>query len=246
MPNGPTSGRLAQRVLHRLEAGARHPSGTDCWSGSDPAGRAAWACTCRTRHTKGRGRSRPRPGEADRHRRSAGRGATPSCPPTCGVPSSHARARFPCTSPPMSNAHFRIGSGLRPTELESGLRDAVPLRSSGSSTTASFMPPMAFSKRSISRREGFVSIGTENVPVIGMENVPVLRLPRRGSGATGAGQRAGSGRRRLLPVRRLPFSLRGARRPVSGRPRWHFGASTGHRIAQNRRTRAPEGYGGVG
>ena len=32
-----------------------------------------------------------------------------------------------------------------------------------------------------------MSIGTENVPVIGMENVPVLRLPRGGSGATGAG-----------------------------------------------------------
>ena len=32
-------------------------------------------------------------------------------------------------------------------------------------------------------------IGMENVPVIGMENVPVLRLPRGGSGATGAGQR---------------------------------------------------------
>ena len=34
-----------------------------------------------------------------------------------------------------------------------------------------------------------VSTGTENVPVIGMENVPVLRLPRGGSGATGAGAR---------------------------------------------------------
>ncbi len=28
--------------------GAQHPSGTDRWSGSDPPGRAAWACTCRT------------------------------------------------------------------------------------------------------------------------------------------------------------------------------------------------------
>ena len=37
-----------------------------------------------------------------------------------------------------------------------------------------------------------LSIGTENVPVIGIENVPVRRLPRGGSGATGAGQRAGN------------------------------------------------------
>ena len=29
---------------------------------------------------------------------------------------------FPCTSPPMSNAHVRIGNGLHQTALESGMR----------------------------------------------------------------------------------------------------------------------------
>ena len=40
---------------------------------------------------------------------------------TCGVPGSHARARFACTSTPMSNVHRRIGNGLRRTALESGV-----------------------------------------------------------------------------------------------------------------------------
>ena len=37
-----------------------------------------------------------------------------------------------------------------------------------------------------------VSMGIENVRVLGIENVRVRALPRGGSGATGAGQRAGS------------------------------------------------------
>ena len=46
--------RTAQRPAGRRTGpppprrGAQHPSGTDRWSGSDPPGRAAWACTCRT------------------------------------------------------------------------------------------------------------------------------------------------------------------------------------------------------
>ncbi len=70
---------------------------------------------CRAGHTEGAGRSRPRPGEADRHRRSAGRGPTPSRPATCGARVPHNTAAFRCTSTPMSNSHLRIGNGLRRT-----------------------------------------------------------------------------------------------------------------------------------
>ncbi len=76
------------------------------------------------------GRSRPRPAEADRHRRSAGRGTTPSRPATCGIHVPHSFAAFRCTSTPTSNSHLRIGNGLRRTALKSGLRkggaNAVP------------------------------------------------------------------------------------------------------------------------
>ena len=77
---------------------------------------------CRTRHPEGAGRSRPRPGDPDRHRRSAGRGPTPSRPATCGIHVPHNTAAFPCTSTPMSISHLRIGNGLRSTALKSGLR----------------------------------------------------------------------------------------------------------------------------
>ena len=77
---------------------------------------------CRTGHTEGPGRSRPRPGDPDRHRRSAGRGPTPSRPATCGTRVPHTRARFPCTSTPMSFSHLRIGNELPRTALKSGLR----------------------------------------------------------------------------------------------------------------------------
>ena len=41
------------------------------------------------------GRYRPRPGDADRHRRYAGRGPTPSRPATCGVPRSARQSAIP-------------------------------------------------------------------------------------------------------------------------------------------------------
>ena len=34
--------------FRRPEVALATPSGTDCWSGSDPAGRAAWGCPCRS------------------------------------------------------------------------------------------------------------------------------------------------------------------------------------------------------
>ena len=68
------------------------------------------------------GRSCPRPAEADRHRRSAGRGTTRSRPATCGTRVPHNWAAFPCTSTPMSFSHLRIGHGLRRTAPKSGLR----------------------------------------------------------------------------------------------------------------------------
>ena len=79
---------------------------------------------CRTGHTEGPGRSRPRPGDPDRHRRSAGRGPTPSRPATCGARVPHTRARFPCTSTSMSFSHLWIGNGLPLMALKSGLRKA--------------------------------------------------------------------------------------------------------------------------
>ncbi len=73
---------------------------------------------------------RPRPGEADRHRRSAGRGTTPSRPATCGTRVPHNTAAFRCTRTSTSNSHLWIGNGLRRTALKSRLQkggaNAVP------------------------------------------------------------------------------------------------------------------------
>ena len=68
------------------------------------------------------------------------------------------------------------------------------------------------------RRCQWVSIGTENVPVIGMENVPVRRLPRGGSGATGAGQWAGASQSSMRLSLDLPRRRAGGLTPRPGLP----------------------------
>ncbi len=95
----------------------RLPAGKIC-SGATP-GRQGRGCENTLGPTPYRalgegGCSRPRPGEADRHRRSAGRGPTPSRPATCGIHVPHSFTASPCTSTPTSISHLRIGSGLRP------------------------------------------------------------------------------------------------------------------------------------
>ena len=84
-------GRTARRTSGRPtgppppRSGARHPSGTECWLGVTPQRRGGWGCpapaspvpieACRN------GGSLPATARnADRHRRSAGRGATASAP----------------------------------------------------------------------------------------------------------------------------------------------------------------------
>ena len=68
------------------------------------------------------GRSRPRPGDPDRHRRSGGRGTTPSRPATCGALDPHAHAAFPCTSTPMAFSHLWIGNGHADPGSKNGLQ----------------------------------------------------------------------------------------------------------------------------
>ena len=127
MSERPTASRSVGRCSAVTERRST-PSRRDRWYGSDPAGRAAWACTCRTapmpiEACRDGGRSRPRPGETDRQRRSAGRGPTPTHPATCGTGVPHARSEFRCTSTPMSNSHLWIGNGLCPRRSNFGLRE---------------------------------------------------------------------------------------------------------------------------
>lgn len=89
----------------------------------------------------------------------------------------------PCTSTPMSNAHLRIGNGLHPTALESGLRtrgskhtvdhslmtgryeadphldEAAETAVEPSSAAPSSMPQRTFPKRSIPRRAAAMVTG---------------------------------------------------------------------------------------
>ena len=96
--------RWATAFLHRTDgAGATRGGGRHGLAHAEPT-------RCRSRHPEGPGRSRQRPGDPDRHRRSGGRGTTPSRPATCGAHSPHTRAPFPCTSTPMSFSHLWIGN----------------------------------------------------------------------------------------------------------------------------------------
>ena len=80
----------------------RHPSRRDCWLGADPAAEGtmgmpiAVLSRCRSRHAEMGGRSQPRPRSADRHRRSAGRGATARAPATWTTDAVSVRPAISC------------------------------------------------------------------------------------------------------------------------------------------------------
>ena len=117
---------VEERVLSRLESGARHafPRGI-AGAGATRGGGAGGAQTRMAPNPQQSlglpGRYRLRPGDLDRHRRSAGRGPTLSRPATCRNAVPHTRASFPCTSTLMSISHLRIGNGLPRTALKSQL-----------------------------------------------------------------------------------------------------------------------------
>ncbi len=131
----PSVQQVGERVLRRPDAALDTLPGRIAGQGATRRGGRhgpahAEPPLCRTGHTEGAGRSRPRPEDPDRHRRSAGRGPTPSRPATCGIHVPHNTAPFRCTSTPTSNSHLWIGNGLRRTALKSGLQkggaNAVP------------------------------------------------------------------------------------------------------------------------
>jgi len=129
-----------------------------------------------TPSVEGWGSLRPRPPGPARRSRRGGRGATRSRPATCGVRGSHARAQFPCTSPPMSMCTSRSptvsitrgsnpGCGdaarNRPSMISSGRADTKWIsvsvrwwrrRLRPFSTAPSSMSPRTLSKCSIPRR----------------------------------------------------------------------------------------------
>ncbi len=75
-----------------------------------------------------------------------------------------------------------------------------------------YMPPDGVLNGRFSLPAGTVSMGIENVRVLGIEDVRVRALLRGGSGATGAGQRAGS-----EVVMRGSLSRQAIRRPLGSR-----------------------------
>ena len=120
-PVGRRTGRRAVRHRRarpgRARRGSPWPSRTGPldWEGPRSGGEDGDAHLqpprCRSRHAGMGGPSHPRPRSADRHRRSAGRGATASRPATWVIGGAHPTTRFPCTGTPTWDVHARIGIG---------------------------------------------------------------------------------------------------------------------------------------
>jgi len=149
-----------------------------------------------------------------------------SRPATCGVPGSHARARFSRTSTPIRMCTSGSATG-------SAERRSNPACGNATRNTPSIIPSGRADAKRIpvsTRRRRWRLRPSSTAP-----------YPRPGGRSRSARFRAG----------RLGWSrahgpviepLRGSE-AVSGRPQGHFGASTGRRIAHNRRSPVSEGYG---
>ena len=96
---------VGERVIHRLDAALTVPSRRDDSRGAIPEGGGDERVTTRTAprrtgHLCPWGRSQPHPRSVDRHRRSAGRGATASAPATCTTGPCPVERRFRVRRPP--------------------------------------------------------------------------------------------------------------------------------------------------
>ena len=133
----------------------------------------------------------------------------------------------PCTSTPMSVAHLRIGNGLHPTAVESGLRT----RGSKHTVDHSFMTGRYEADPHLDEAGETAVEAVLGRTVIHAPEDVLEALDSAPGGCDGHGAYGW-----------VIEPLRGSE-AVSGQPRRHFGASTGHRIAQNRRSPVSEGYG---
>ena len=190
-------------------SGSRHPSGTDCWLGVTPQRRGGWGCpapsplapieVCRgggslpATSKERRLASALRWPWCNRKRTSDmdGRGRVrPNDHFVSGDPQSEPDTQ---DLPPTPASGGQNGSPDRRLERHHGEdvggRDAIGVRLGlGDNPVAH----SAADTRSVRRSDIMLSMGIENVRVLGIEDVRVRALLRGGSGATGAGQRAGS------------------------------------------------------
>ena len=126
-------------------SGARHPSGRIAgWerprSGGEDGAVRLHPPRCRLRHAEMGGRSQPRTRSVDRHRRSAGRGATASVPAICTIGAVSGRTAIPCPATPKVSrtrrtCHLHPQSGgryrARDATFESQRREVVEHRLGG-------------------------------------------------------------------------------------------------------------------
>ncbi len=196
-----------------------------------------------TPSVQGGGSLRPRPQVPARRSRPGSRGPTGSRPASCGFPGSHARVRFPCTSTPMSMCTSGSATGSAERSLNPGSGNAVPSRWSGSSTAASFMPRMAFSKRSIPLRTAAMVDGAHGRVMAAEYALPdLVRAPLCPDGGV-RGVSRDRGAVAQFPVRAVHFHREALGRRISNDHRGISGdlRAAGSRIIDD--LGSPRGYG---
>ena len=178
-------------------SGARHPSGTGLLAGSDPGAAGKMGCPAPSspmpiEHASIGGHSQPRPRSADRHRRSAGRGATEGAPATWTAGAVSGRTAISCPATLEVNRtrrnrhrhpHPAVITGLANSPSRSQRREVVDRRFGGarpqgdlfgkSDAVASLLPMSARERRYANLTSLFSSAGSVTSATDGIARISI-------------------------------------------------------------------------